>query len=417
MVRPSLLPAVRDTGLEVEHFHSPKWGACYAAEISLDSRGEPIDQLTVDAELGSTPGRPTLDELASAVIDVPSTGHAITYAQRVVDYAFLRRVIAACAEGTEAAYGDDAKRDVDGFADWFEATMLTACRRPVDEAGPVRWVDALDVAMAESKARSRGELRGVPTGLIDVDRLTGGLRPGLTVLGARPAHGKSAMALGIGLHTARRAGSTLIVSAEMGSGELAMRSLARGGVPSDRLLTGRLDQVDAVRLRAERDRQAPLPLFVDDGPASLAGVRSGARRLQAAEGLALVIVDYLQLVKAEGTHDRREREVANVSRGLKVLAGELGVPVLALSQLSRQVEYRADKRPVLADLRESGGLEADADLVLLLWRPGLYDLSADQGVAEVIVAKHRNGPTGCAPVAWVGSRMEFRDAAPPERKF
>jgi replicative DNA helicase len=417
LVRPDLLSDLLDVGLRDEYFYQPKWAATFAAIVALGRRGEAVDPLTVNAELGDGAPRPSVDELTTAVVEVPSLGHATTYAKRVADLARLRGIISACAEVTEEAYGDGAKRDVDAFAEQVEATMLAACAPPADPGGPAEWAAVLDTTIAELEARSQGGLRGVPTGLVDLDRLSGGLRSGLTVLGARPGHGKSALALGVALHAAAHVGRVLLVSAEMAAPELAARSLTRGGVASDRVMAGRLDHVDLSRLRAERDRQARLPLIVDDRPATLPGIRARARRMKANGGLTLVVVDYLQLVGSEGRHDRREREVAEVSRGLKVLAGELGVPVLALAQLSRQVEYRAEKRPMLADLRESGGLEADADLVLLLWRPALYDLDADPGRAELVVAKHRNGPTGLVPLTWLGSRMQFRDAARPEERF
>jgi replicative DNA helicase len=252
----------------------------------------------------------------------------------------------------------------------------------------------------------------VPTGIAGLDRLTGGLRSGqLVLLGARPSVGKSALGFGIGLHVAEQAGPVLVVSAEMGAVELATRGLAGGGVASDRLLSGRLDDVDFARLRARRDHLARLPVFVDDAPGVTVGaIRARARRQAAAGGLALVVVDYLQLVGSEGRRERRELEVAEVSRGLKALARELAVPVLALCQLNRGVEARSDKRPVLSDLRDSGQQEQDADLVLLLHRPALYDTDADPGQAELLVAKHRSGPTGTVPLTWLGWRMTFVDA-------
>jgi replicative DNA helicase len=162
---------------------------------------------------------------------------------------------------------------------------------------------------------------------------------------------------------------------------------------------------------------AALPVLIDDTSTTLAAISGRARRQKAADGLVLLIVDYAQLIAPEGRHDRREREVAAVTRGLKLLAAELNIAVLAVCQLSRQVEYRSDKRPVLADLRESGGIEADADVALLLWRPAMYDLDADPGLAEIVIAKHRNGPTGTVSLTWLPARMRFVDAAPAEARF
>ena len=223
--------------------------------------------------------------------------------------------------------------------------------------------------------------------------------------------GKSALALDIALTVAETGRPVLFVSAEMGRHEIGTRILARGGVSSERLLSGQLDKLDFERLERRRARMTGVPLHIDDSPGTtLLAIRSKARRLAARDGLGLVVVDYLQLVTGEGRRERRELEVAEVSRGLKALARELAVPVLALAQLNRAVELRTNKRPVLADLRESGQLEQDADVVLLLHRPEMYDLDADPGAAEVIVAKHRNGPTGSVHLAWLSHRMSFANA-------
>jgi replicative DNA helicase len=196
--------------------------------------------------------------------------------------------------------------------------------------------------------------------------------------------------------------------------ELGERMLARGGVSSERLRAGRLDSLDFERLRAQRDRLAGLPLLIDDdSTTTILGLRAKARHVMAAGGLDLIVVDYLQLVQAESgdRHERRELAVAAVSRGLKGLARELEVPVLAVAQLNRAVELRTDKTPTLADLRESGSLEQDADVVLLLHRPVLYDRDADPGLTELHIAKHRNGPTGVVRLTWLPGRMSFANRA------
>jgi replicative DNA helicase len=194
--------------------------------------------------------------------------------------------------------------------------------------------------------------------------------------------------------------------------------LAGGGVASDRILNARLDEIDFSRLETRRDECASLPVLIDDDPATtLLSIRTKARRQASAGGLALVVVDYLQLMTGEERRERRELEVATISRGLKALARELKVPVLAVSQLSRAVEMRADKRPVLADLRESGQVEQDADVVLFLYRDAVYNLDADPGAAEVIIAKQRNGPTGALRLTWLGQRMSFVNAAPVGTDF
>ena len=422
LARSDALSDVLALGLSPGDFYSPKWGAAFAAVLALANRGEAVDALTVGDELGSGAygdAVPDTADLIAQVADVPSLAHAETYGGRVLAAARVRAVLAAVAEITEAGYGPEARADVDRFCDWAEGMLHAATERPSTGSGPALLSDVLDAAIAELRSRSAGERVGVPTGFLDFDRLTGGLRPGqLIVLGARPSMGKSALALDIGLNVARGTGPALFVSAEMGGLELGTRVLAGGGVASDRLLAGRLDDVDFARLEARRAELSGVPLLIDDSPGTtLLAIRARARRQAARGGLALLVVDYLQLIGAERRGTRREVEVAEVSRGLKALARELHVPVVAVAQLNRAVELRADKRPMLADLRESGQLEQDGDLVLLLHRPAVYELDADPGAAELHIAKHRNGPTGVVRLTWLAHRMSFANAAPAGSDF
>ncbi len=421
LVRPELLADVLDVGVMPEDFYTPKWASTFAAILHLANRGDGIDTTTVAEALsaGSFGVAPEPADLLGLMATVPSTLHAATYAERVRDYARVRRVLGACAEITEAAYDPSARGDANGFCDTAEAALLAATGRTEERHAPAELVSVLDESITELRARSSGEQPGLSTGLVDLDRMTGGLRAGqLVVLGARPSMGKSALALGIALHVARSSSPVLFTSAEMGRVELGTRVLAGGGVASDRLLGGKLDALDLSKMETRRAELATVPLLIDDAPSpTLAAIRARARRQAAKAGIALVVVDYLQLIAGEGRRERREQEVAEVSRGLKSLARELQVPVIAVAQLNRAVELRADKRPVLADLRESGQLEQDADLVLLLHRPGVYDLDADPNEAELHVAKHRNGPTGLVHLVWLASRMEFHNAAPGGADF
>jgi replicative DNA helicase len=264
----------------------------------------------------------------------------------------------------------------------------------------------------------RGEtITGVPTGYVDLDERLYGLQPSaLVIVGARPAMGKTAFALGMAAHAAVEARvPTLVFSLEMSSDEITNRLLvSEAKVDASRMRNGRLTEPDWPKISQAVARLGEAPLFIDDNPnTTVMEIRAKARRLKARQGgLGLIIVDYLQLMSGGTTAENRQLEVSAISRGLKILARELEVPVVALSQLSRQLESRADKRPVLADLRESGSLEQDADVVLFLYRDEMYNPdSADRGSAEVIVAKHRNGPTGKIQLAFLDHYTRFANMA------
>jgi replicative DNA helicase len=265
---------------------------------------------------------------------------------------------------------------------------------------------------------SGGEMIGTPTGFRDVDQMTSGLQPGnLVVVAGRPSMGKSAFALGIASNLALHHGTPVAVfTLEMSKVEVAQRLMcSEGRVELQRLRTGRLTNEDWPRLVKACDSLTKAPVYVDDTRlTTMLEIRGKARRLKAREpGLGMIMIDYLQLMTSGTNAENRVQEVSQISRSLKVLAGDLEVPVLALSQLSRAVEGRTDKRPMLSDLRESGSIEQDADLVMFLYRDEYYnDQSEDQGLAEVILAKHRNGPIGTEKLAFLKRYAKFSDLAP-----
>ncbi len=289
--------------------------------------------------------------------------------------------------------------------------MLAATSTGQEDAGSSLAVEMVDDLLGELHAREDGTAPlPVSTGSADLDRqLHGGFRPGqLVVLGARPSMGKTALVLGMAVAAAKRDVPTLYCSLEMSRAEVAARFLAMEGVSTDVQAAG-LSARDWARAEQAREKLRTWPLRVDDdAAATVMTVRSRARRMASREGLGLVVVDYLQLLSHRET-ENRQTQVAEISRELKRLARELGVPVVAVSQLSRNLEAREDKVPRLADLRESGQLEQDADAVLFLHRPVVYDDEADPGIAHVIVAKHRNGPTGTVTLTWLPMRMHFAD--------
>jgi len=256
----------------------------------------------------------------------------------------------------------------------------------------------------------------VATGYQDLDHQLYGLQPSnLIVVGARPSMGKSAFALGLAAHAARIGVPVLFFSLEMSHLELAQRVLcAEARVDAGRLRNGKLVESDWSKIAGAIGRIGTSPLYLDDNPnVTIMDIRAKARRMKSAEGgLGLVVIDYLQLMTGRTSAESRQVEISEISRGLKILARELQIPVVALSQLSRNLESRADKRPMLADLRESGAIEQDADVVMFIYRDEVYNPdSSDRGVAEILVAKHRNGPTGLAKLSFVNNYARFGDLA------
>jgi replicative DNA helicase len=279
--------------------------------------------------------------------------------------------------------------------------------------------DLLDISLTrlEMLYEKGDRITGLPTGYEGLDEIMSGLQPSsLVVVGARPAMGKTAFALGMASHAALEVGRpVLFFSLEMSHLEITQRILsAEARVDSTKMRNGRLAEADWTKLSHAIGRLAEAPLFVDDDPqTTIMEIRSKARRLKSREGdLALVVVDYLQLMTGRTSAENRQVEISEISRGLKILARELEVPVVALSQLSRQLEMRADKRPMLADLRESGAIEQDADVVMFLYRDEIYNAdSPDRGTAEVLISKHRSGPTGMDRLAFLDHYTRFANMA------
>jgi replicative DNA helicase len=293
-----------------------------------------------------------------------------------------------------------------------------AQRRVVDTMAPLRELLAQSLDHLEMLFQRGDAITGVPTGYTDLDeRLAGLQNSNLVVVGARPAMGKTSFALGIAQHAAVHARvPVLLFSLEMSHLELTQRLLcSEAQVDATRMRNGRLLEADWPKISNAIGRLGDAPIHIDDNPnLTVMEIRAKARRLKAREGLGLVIVDYLQLMSghAKSRSENRQVEVSEISRGLKVLARELNIPVIALSQLSRNLEMRQDKRPVLADLRESGSIEQDADVVLFIYRDEIYNSeSPDRGSAEILIAKHRNGPTGVTQLAFVDRYTRFASMA------
>lgn len=404
--------------LRSDDFYKPAHETIYEAIVSLYARGEPVDAITVADELTKKNelnkiGGPTT--LHSLVSEVTTAANASYYAKIIQERAILRRLVAAGTKIAQLGYSNDG--EVDDLVNVAQAEIYKVTEtRTIEDYVPLRNVieDAVDEIEASG---NRGEgLTGVPTGFIDLDELTNGLHAGqMIVLAARPAVGKSTLALDFARCAAiKHQFATVVFSLEMGRNEIAMRLLsAETQIPLQSMRKGTVRDEEWSRLAATMGRLNDAPLFIDDSPnMSLMEIRAKCRRLKQQHGLRLVIIDYLQLMSSGKRVESRQQEVSEFSRALKLLAKELEVPVVAISQLNRGAEQRQDKRPMISDLRESGSIEQDADLVVLLHREDVYDKdSARAGEADLIVAKHRNGPTANIVVAFQGHYSRFTNMA------
>ena len=414
--RDAIGPAVESCS--ATDFYKPAHGHIFDAIVSLWSRGEPADPVTVADELARADlveaigGTATLISLQA---NTPATSNAGRYAHIVEEMALLRRLIQVAAEIAEMGYS--VPEDVTSAVDKAEALMFNiAQRRVADTMLPIRDLLSQSLDRLES-LYDRGEsITGVPTGFTDLDERLSGLQPNaLLIIGARPAMGKTSFALNLVSNAALSGAPVLFFSLEMSHLEITQRLLcAEARVDAGRLRNGRLHDTDWPKINHAIGKLGEAPIYIDDNPnCTVMDVRAKARRLKASPGgLGLVVIDYLQLMSGRAGAESRQVEVSEMSRGLKILARELAVPVIALSQLSRSLENRTDKRPILADLRESGSLEQDADVVMFLYRDEIYNQeSPDKGTAEIIVAKHRNGPVGTTQLAFIDRYTRFANMA------
>lgn len=398
--------AITDVRLSAADFYKPTHGHIYDAIVSLHSRGDAIDAVTVADELkraglheqvGGVPA------LLSLEAHTPATTNAGRYARIIADHAVLYRMIGVAGEIAEMAYElpDDVPAAVDRAEGMiFGLTDLGRARKAETiGAGLEGWMDRLEDRF------EHGTPAGIPTGWPDIDELLLGLHAGqLVTVAARPAMGKSSWAASLAVNVARTSRPVLFVSVEMGLAELQDRFVASTArINLQQLRQAKLNERDWPRLSNAIGLLHEIPLYIEDDPlATPMSIRGSARRIAARHNdLGLIVVDYLQLLTTTTRAENRQVEVADLSRSLKKLALELGVPVVALAQLNRGVETRKDKRPMLADLRESGAIENDSDVVAFLFREEYYDPhTPDRGLAEFIVAKQRNGPTDTVRLAY-----------------
>ena len=398
-----------------EDFYLGANNTIYQAILDLYNRREPTDFITLSDELARRDKLDTIGGIAylsSLLNAVPTAVHVEYYGKIVERTATLRRLIDAGSQIVSIGYRDGI--DTEDALDAAERTILDVSQKRVTKDFQ-SISDVLDkfFDQIDYMQQHRGDVVGVPTGFTDLDQLTGGLQKSdLLILAARPSMGKTAFGLGIAYGAAVQHGKTVgVFSLEMSAEQLVQRLLStETGVDSHRLRLGHIDDGEWDRISRAFGRLAEANIYIDDSAgAGVMDVRSKARRLQAEHGLDLLIVDYLQLMSGRRT-DNRVQEISEISRGLKGLARELNIPVIALSQLSRAVETRADHRPMLSDLRESGSIEQDADIVMFIYREDKYDdTSEKKGIAEIIVAKHRNGPVGSISLRFFEQTARFAD--------
>ena len=401
-----------------DDFYKPAHGHVFEAVCSLYGQGEPADPVTVADELRRADlleaiGGPAT--LVSLQANTPATSNARRYAQIVEEHSLLRKLIAAASEIAELGY--DVPEDVGAAVDRAESMVFeVAQRRVTTTTRPLRELLADQLDRLEALFERGEAITGIPTGYTDLDEMLAGLQPSnLVIIGARPSMGKTSLALGLAAHAAMDAQvPVLFFSLEMSHLEITQRLLcSEARVDATRMRTGRLHEQDWPKVAHAIGRLGEAPIYIDDNPnITVMDIRAKARRQKARDGLGLVVVDYLQLMSSRTRVENRQLEVSEISRNLKILARELEVPVVALSQLSRNLEMRSDKRPVLADLRESGSIEQDADVVMFIYRDDVYNPeSADRGTAELLIAKHRNGPTGKTELAFLGQYTRFANMA------
>jgi replicative DNA helicase len=414
LVDPDAILQVSDK-LKSTDFYREDHGTIYEHMIKLFEKRRPIDLLTLTDALDSAKKLSFVGGagyIATLTGFVNSSAHISHHADIVRDKAMLRKLISAGSKIAELGYKED--RESDEMLDEAEATLFGVSNIYLtNNFVPIGTILSESFDRIDELHKNKGALRGIPTGFKDLDSLLGGLqRSDLVILAARPSMGKTALALNMAEHAAVVAKHKVAVfSLEQSRDQLVDRLLcSQAGVDSWKLRSGNLSDEDFPRIGNAMGILSEAPIFIDDTPGQTAlEIRTKARRLQMEQGLDLIIIDYLQLMQGRG-QENRVQEVSEISRSLKIVARELNVPVIALSQLSRAVESRPDKRPMLSDLRESGSIEQDADVVLFIYRDEYYERDSDKkNIAEILVRKHRNGPVGEVNLYFQAEQTRFRN--------
>ncbi len=407
-----------------QDFYRPDHRLIFEAIGALAGAGKPCDVVTVSEQLERTGKLEEVGGLAylsSLARDTPTAANVRAYADIVRERSLLRQLIRAGTDIASAVFNNDGEtaRELVDRAEQKVFEIAEQGFRGRQGVVAVRSLLPQIIDQIDEWHANPDKLRGLPTGFTDFDKITGGLRPGdLVIVAGRPSMGKTTLAVNMAEYAAVHQGtkaSVAIFSMEMPSEQVITRMLSSlGGVPLGSLRSGRISDDDWVRITSATSQLSEAKIFVDETPAlTPTELRARARRVKREHGLDLVLVDYLQLMTVPGTKENRATEIGEISRGLKVLAKELAVPVIALSQLNRAVEQREHKKPVMSDLRESGAIEQDADMILLIYREEVYDKNTTKkGIAEIELVKHRNGEIGTFLLTFQGQYTRFANYAP-----
>ena len=404
-------------------FYRAQHTIIFEAMTDLSGENQPLDALTVSERLqakGMLDKAGGIAYLAELTESTPGASNVVAYAHIVRELSTLRQLIGAANRIAESAFARDG-RPSEELLDLAEQEVFQISEGRIKGGGPESIVPLLGRAVEkmETLYKTRGAITGIPTGFDDLDKMTAGLQPAdLVIVAGRPSMGKTSFAMNMAEHAVMESdrGAVLVFSMEMPSDALLLRMLSGlGRIDQTRMRTGDMHEDDWPRFTSAVAQLKDKPLYIDDTPALTPNdLRTRARRVsRESGGLSLIVVDYLQLMRIAGKVENRTNEIAEISRSLKSIAKEMGCPVIALSQLNRSLESRTDRRPVMSDLRESGGIEQDADLILFIYRDEVYnEESPDKGTAEIIVGKQRNGPIGKVRLSFIGNLTKFENLAP-----
>ncbi len=397
-----------------DDFYNKQYGVVFDTMVELNDEGQPIDLVTLQNRLREKnvpPETSSLEYMGELVTAVPTSANIKYYAKIVAEKSLLRKLIRLNEDIANNCYA--SKEPLETILEDTEKRVFELIqRRNTGDFVPIREVVMNAIDKIERASKSKGPVTGIATGFIDLDYRTAGMQPSdLVLIAARPSMGKTAFVLNIAEYVAFKNNLPVaIFSLEMSKEQLVNRLFAmESKVNSGNIRTGNLSDSEWEKLIESAGIIGNSNLIIDDTPGiSLSELRSKCRKFKLEHGLKMIIIDYLQLMTGSGRSDSRQQEISDISRGLKALARELSVPVLALSQLSRQVEQRPDHRPMLSDLRESGAIEQDADVVMFIYRDDYYNHDTEKkGIAEIIIAKQRNGPIGTTELAWLPDFTKF----------